>query len=399
MQVGRTGRSMGIDMSHQKLVARINEGHLNWSSELLPQERETLDFALFNSKAKPLIGVDISSSAVKMLELGIAADGSHRVERYAMAQLPREAVTEGNLTKPDAVAAAMREAWFALDTRTRDIVLALPASAATAKKLILPKDASEADIEAQAVSEANLVVPFPMEEVSLDFQVLGPCERSPNDNEVLVVITRKDRVEERVAVAESVGLRTAIMDVDTYATLRAFDQVSFQLPNEGHGQTVAIFDVGHTTTHVNVLHDNKPVYQRDHPFGGQVLTQEISRRFGIPWEEAEEAKRKGMLPDSYEAEVLRPFLDTASQEISRALQLFFASAPQQHVDHILLAGGCSSVPGLDEAVYGKTQIGTIVTNPFAKMAVSGHVKARQLAIDAPALFVACGLALRRFDPV
>lgn len=356
-----------------------------------------MGFGIFSSKSKPLIGVDISSSAVKMLELGVGSDGSRRVERYAIARLPREAVTDGSLTKPEAVEKAMREAWEVLDTRTKEIVLALPASAVTAKKLILPKDASEADIETQAISEAHQIVPFPMEEITLDFQVLGPSERNPTDNEVLVVITRKDRVEERVAVAESAGLKTIVMDVDTYATLCAFDQVAFQLPNGGAGQTVAIVDIGHTTMHVNIMHDNKPVYQREHPFGGQILTQEISRRFGLPWEEAEDAKCKGLLPESFESEVLRPFLDSAAQEISRALQLFFASSPQQHVDHILLAGGCSSVPGLDEAVYSKTQISTIITNPFARMAVSNHVKARQLAIDAPALFVACGLALRRFD--
>lgn len=357
-----------------------------------------MGFGLFSSKSKPLIGVDISSSAVKMLELGVGSDGSRRVERYAIARLPREAVTEGNLTKPEAVEVAMREAWQALDTRTRDIVLALPASAVTAKKLILPKEADEDNIESQAISEATQIVPFPMEEITLDFQVLGPTDRNPNDNEVLVVITRKDRVEERVAVAEAAGLKTVVMDVDTYAALSAFDQIAFQLPNGGKGQTVAIIDVGHTTTHVNIMHDNKPVYQREHPFGGQILTQEISRRFGLPWEEAEDAKCKGLLPESFESEVLRPFLDSAAQEISRALQLFFASSPQQHVDHLLLAGGCSSVPGLDEAVFGKTQISTIIANPFAKMAVSSHVKARQLAVDAPALFVACGLALRRFDP-
>jgi type IV pilus assembly protein PilM len=332
-----------------------------------------------------------------MLELGEVGDGSRRVERYAMARLPREAVTDGNLTKPELVEKALQECWAALDTRTREIVMALPASAVTAKKLILPKDASEADIETQAVSEANQIVPFPMDEVTLDFQVLGPAQRSPNDNEVLVVITRKDRVEERVAVAESAGLKTTIVDVDTYAALRAYDQVAFQLPNEGREQTVAIIDIGATTTHINILHDNQPIYQREHPFGGQILTQEISRRFGLPWEEAEDAKCKGLLPDSFETEILRPYLDAASQEIGRALQLFFASTPQQHVDHILLAGGCSSVPGMDEVVYGKTQTSTLIANPFARMAISNHVKARQLATDAPALFVACGLALRRFD--
>lgn len=353
-------------------------------------------FGLFNSSPRPLIGVDISASAVKMLELG-GGDGTYRVERYAISHLPREAVVDGNIAKPEIIEKAMRECWVALGTRTRDVALALPASAATAKKLILPKDASEADIETQAISEANQIVPFPMDEVALDFQVLETSARSPNDNDVLVVITRKDRVEERVAVAESAGLKTVIMDVDTYAALRAYEQVASQLANGGRGETVAIVDIGATTTHVNILHDNNPIYQREHPFGGQLLTQEISRRYGLPVEEAEDAKCKGLLPDSFESEILRPFLDSASLEISRALQLFFASSAQQQVNHILLAGGCSSVPGLDEVVHGKTQTSTLIANPFAKMAVSNHVKTRQLAIDAPALFVACGLALRRFD--
>lgn len=355
-------------------------------------------FGFLSSRTKPLIGVDISSSAVKMLELGSDGDGAYRVERYTISRLPRESVTDGNLTKPEAVEKALRDAWQALDTRTREIVVALPASAATAKKLIMPKDASEADIETQAISEAHQIVPFPMEEITLDFQIMGPSERNPDENDVLVVITRKDRVEERIAVTESAGLKATIMDVDTYATLRAFEQVSFQLPNDGRDQTVAIIDIGHTTTHLNIMVNGKPAYQREHPFGGQILTQEISRRFGLPWEEAEDAKCKGLLPERFESEVLRPFLDSASQEIGRALQLYFASSPQQRIDHILLAGGCSSVPGLDEAVYGKTQISTLISNPFARMAVSGQVKARQLAIDAPSLFVACGLAMRRFDP-
>ena len=355
-------------------------------------------FGLLTSKTKPLIGVDISSSAVKMLELAATGDGARRVERYAIAKLPREAVTEGNIAKPEAVEQAMRNAWEALGTRIRTVAMALPSSAVTAKKILVPSNATEDEIETQALDEAQHMVPFPLEDITLDFQVLGPSGASQNESEVLVVITRKDRVEERVAVAESAGLKTAIIDVDTYATLSAYEQLVFQLPNSGKGQTVAIIDIGQTTTHINILYDNETVHQREHQFGGQILTQEISRKFGLPWEEAEDAKCKGLLPDSFETEILRPFLDTASQEISRALQLFFTSSQQQHIDHILLAGGCSLVPGLDEAIFAKTQTSTIIANPFGKMAVSGSVSARQLAIDAPSLFVACGLALRRFDP-
>ena len=212
------------------------------------------------------------------------------------------------------------------------------------------------------------------------------------------MLARRERVEERVALAEAVGLKVVIMDVDAFASLTAYEQMAFQLPDNGKGQTIAIIDIGAHTTHVNVLHDGQNVYQREHALGGSALTNEISRRFDLPAEEAEDAKRKGLLPDSYESEVLQPFLDSVAQEIGRALQLFYSATSFQHVDHILLAGGCAAIPGLDDVVHGRIQASTLIANPFAKMAVSSHVKARQLASEAPALFVACGLALRRFDP-
>jgi len=357
-----------------------------------------LQFSILGTRSRPLIGVDISASAVKMLELADAGGGTLRVERYAVTNLPKDTIVDGNIAKPDAVVEALKSTWRALDTRTRDVVMALPAASVTAKKIILPQETSEADVETQAITEANQIVSFPIEDVSLDFQVLGASAKNPQDNEVLVVVSRKDRVEERVAAAEAAGLKAAIVDVDTYAALRTYEQIAFQLPEDGRGQTVAIIDIGATTTHVNILHDNQPVYQREHPFGGQILTQEIARRFDLPMEEAEDAKRKGMLPESYESEVLRPFLDAVSVEIQRALQFFFSSTPFQSVDHILLAGGCSAIPGLDEVVFGKMQTSTLLANPFSKMAISSRVKARQLAADAPSLFVVCGLALRRFDP-
>ncbi|MFN3594646.1 MAG: type IV pilus assembly protein PilM, partial [Thiobacillaceae bacterium] len=223
--------------------------------------------------------------------------------------------------------------------------------------------------------------------------------RSPEENEALVVVSRRERLEERVALAEAVGLKAVIVDVDSFATLNAFEQLAYQLPDNGRNQTVAIIDIGAHATHVSVVHDNQLVYQREHALGGYVLTQEIARRYDLPIDEAEEAKRKALLPDSYESEVLQPFLDAVALEIGRALQLFFGATAYHSVDHILLAGGCAAIPGLDDIVHSRLQTSTLIANPFARMAVSSQVKARQLAADAPALFVACGLALRRFDPI
>lgn len=347
---------------------------------------------------KPLIGVDISSSAVKMLELAESGRDIRRVERYAIARLPKGALTDGSVAKPEVVEATMREAWKAMQTKTRDVALALPAAAVITKKILLPQGASELDIETQVMAEANQMAPFPLDEVSLDWQILGPAPSSPNENEALVVVSRRERLEERVALAEAVGLKAVIVDVDSFATLNAFEQLAYQLPDNGRNQTVAIIDIGANTTHVSVVHDNQLVYQREHALGGYVLTQEIARRYDLPMDDAEDAKRKALLPDSYESEVLQPFLDAVALEIGRALQLFFGATSYHSVDHILLAGGCAAIPGLDDIVHSRLQTSTLIANPFAKMAVSSQVKAHQLAADAPALFVACGLALRRFDP-
>ncbi len=333
-----------------------------------------------------------------MLELAESGRDIRRVERYAIARLPKDALTDGSVAKPEVVEAAMREAWKAMQTKTREVALALPAAAVITKKILLPQGASELDIETQVMAEANQMAPFPLDEVSLDWQILGPAPRSPEENEALVVVSRRERLEERVALAEAVGLKAVIVDVDSFATLNAFEQLAYQLPDNGRNQTVAIIDIGANATHVSVVHDNQLVYQREHALGGYVLTQEIARRYDLPIDEAEEAKRKALLPDSYESEVLQPFLDAIALEIGRALQLFFGATAYHSVDHILLAGGCAAIPGLDDIVHSRLQTSTLIANPFAKMAVSSQVKARQLAADAPALFVACGLALRRFDP-
>jgi len=333
-----------------------------------------------------------------MLELADSGKGMRRVERYAIAPLPKDAVQDGVIAKPEVVEAAMREAWKLLDTKTREVAMALPASSVITKRIMLPGSASDAEIDTQVNAEANQVASFPLGDVSLDYQILGANAKNPAENDALLVLARRERVEERVALAESVGLKAVIMDVDAFATLTAYEQMAFQLPENGKGQIIAIVDIGANSTHVNVLHDNQPVYQREHALGGNTLTSEISRRFDLPTEEAEDAKRKGLLPDSYESEVLQPFLDSVAQEIGRALQLFFSATSFQRVDHILLAGGCAAIPGLDDVVHSKMQTSTLIANPFSKMAVSSHVKARQLASEAPSLFVACGLALRRFDP-
>jgi type IV pilus assembly protein PilM len=158
-----------------------------------------------------------------------------------------------------------------------------------------------------------------------------------------------------------------------------------------------LVDVGANVMNVIILRNDQPVYSREQAFGGYQLTQDIMRNYGMSPEEAEAAKRTNTLPENYENDLLRPFMDNLALEVSRALQFFFTSTQYNSVDHIVLAGGCSVIPGLDEVVANRTQVETRIANPFVDMQLSQTVTAKRLSQDAPSLLVACGLALRRFD--
>jgi type IV pilus assembly protein PilM len=188
------------------------------------------------------------------------------------------------------------------------------------------------------------------------------------------------------------------MDAEFNASQTAYEGMLQVLPDGGKNQTVALVDIGATTMHILVFVNNVMVYAREQSFGGMQLTQEIQRRFGMSYEEAEKAKCKGGLPENYALEVLQPFTETMALEISRALQLFYSSTSYSKMDHIVLAGGGAVIPGLDEAVANRTEASTLIANPFVGMTLSSRVLSAKLAVDAPALMVACGLAMRRFDP-
>ena len=332
-----------------------------------------------------------------MVEIEQAGKNLLRVERYVIESLPKDAVTDGNIMNLEAVAESMRRAWKRIGTRTKHVALALPAAAVITKKIIVPAGLREDELETQVETEANQYIPFALDEVNLDYQSLGQAASGPEDIEVLIAASRKEKVEDRVAAAESAGLKALVMDVESFATQSACEMVAQQLPNAGRDQTIAVVDIGASMMHVNVLRNGQSIYLREQTFGGNQLTQEIQRRYSLSSEEAEIAKRQGGLPENYEAEVLQPFMDTLALEVARAIQFFFSSSQFTQVDHILLAGGCAMIPGLDEIVATRSQSSTMIANPFASMALSTRIKPKQLTLDAPALLIACGLAMRRFD--
>jgi type IV pilus assembly protein PilM len=341
--------------------------------------------------------MDISSSAIKMVELAEAGKSSQRVERYAIEPLAKDSVLDGNISNLESVAETVRRAWKKLGTRTKNVALALPTAAVITKKIVCPAGLREEDLELQVESEANQYIPFALDEVNLDFQVLGPAPSGDAEVEVLIAASRKEKVEDRVAVAEAAGLKALVMDVESYAMQTAFELIRRQLPNDGRDQNVAVIDLGASIMNITVLRNDQAVYAREQAFGGNQLTQDIARHYGLSPEEAENAKRSGGLPDSYDTEVLRPFMESAALEIQRAMQFFFTSTQFNSIEHILLTGGTSTLQGLEDMVSSRTRVNAMVANPFANMSISPRIQLKRLISDAPALMIACGLAMRRFD--
>ncbi len=354
----------------------------------------------FGSKKQAMLGLDISSTAVKLLELSKSSGRSgarYRVEAYAVEPLPANAVVEKNIADVDAVGQAIHNVVRRSGSKARQAAVAVSGSAVITKIITMPASLSDAEMESQIQLEADQYIPYPLEEVNLDFEILGSSEKNPEMMDVLLAASRSENVDDRVAALEIAGLTATVVDVEAYAMENAFTQIADQLPDGGDDQTVAIADIGATTTTLNVLRNGKIIYTREQNFGGRQLTEEIQRRYGLSHEEAGMAKRQGGLPDNYVPEVLEPFKEAMAQQVSRSLQFFFSSSAYNSVDYIVLAGGSSSIPGVDELIEEKIGTPTIVANPFANMSVSSNVKPQGLSNDAPSLMIACGLALRSFD--
>ncbi len=349
-----------------------------------------------SKKSATLLGLDISSTSVKLLELS-RSGGRYRVESYGVEPLPPNAVVEKVITDVEGVGEAIGRLVSRARPGSKLVAVAVAGSSVITKVIEMDAGLSMDDMEQQIRVEADQYIPYPLDEVSLDFEVQGPLEDNPGRVEVLIAASRTENVDLRRDTAQIGGLTARVVDVEAYAMERAYSLLSSRADGDEGPQTVAIVDIGATMTTLNVLRAGKIIYTREQLFGGKQLTEEIQRRYGLSFEEAGLAKKQGGLPDDYETEVLEPFKEAVVQQITRSLQFFFSASQHGDVSNIVLAGGTASIAGLSDLVQTKIGTPVIVANPFVDMALSSKVNAAAITNDAPALMIACGLALRSFD--
>jgi type IV pilus assembly protein PilM len=255
---------------------------------------------------------------------------------------------------------------------------------------------SDVEMESQIQLEADQYIPYPLEEVNIDFDVLGPSTSGTDMVDVLLAASRRENVDDRVAALEIAGLTPSVVDVEAYAMENACTLL-LSGRDEASDQTVAVADIGATTTTLHVLHNGQTNYTREQNFGGLQLVEEVQRRYGMPREEALRKVIESKLPENYGAEVLGPFKEALAQQIGRALQFFYSASRFNRVDQIVLAGGSAGIRGIDDLVEERLGISTLVANPFTHMSTSPKIRLEDLTRDAPALMIAVGLALRGFD--
>jgi type IV pilus assembly protein PilM len=311
--------------------------------------------------------------------------------------LPDNAVVEKNFQDVEAIGETIQKAVKRSGTKARLAAVAVAGSAVITKVINMPANLSENELEQQIQLEADQYIPYPLEEINLDFEVIGPTANNPDSVDVLLAASRSENIETRTDALDIGGLKAKIVDVEAYTVENVAPLLTVQMEDSGEDKITAVIDIGATMTSLNVIENGNLIYTREQNFGGKQLTEEIMRRYGLAYEEAGRLKKSGGLPDNYIPEVLEPFKETIAQQVSRFLQFFYTSGQYNSVDLIVLAGGCASIPAIDELVESQLGIKTVIANPFANMSLSSKVNPQALSKDAPSLMIACGLALRSFD--
>lgn len=350
----------------------------------------------FSSKKLPLIGIDITSSAIKLLEIH-PYDNKLQVASYGVASLEEGAVIDRRIKDEESVARSIKQVIDKTQPSTQRTAVAVPTTAVITRTLNLPIALSDNEMEALIMLEAEQHIPYPLNEVAIDFQRQPPLNLNDENQPVLLVACRKEVTNQLDYILDAAGLEPLVTDVEKFAMERSLGLIVNKLPKQQKNQAnpiVAVADIGAHTSTLNVLCDGKIIYSREQLFGGKQLTDNIQQHYGLSREEADFLKNKSDLPADYSATLLKPFKAALIQQIERQLQLFYSSMPYHAIDSLILAGGSSAIENLPQRLEEQLKVPTYIANPFVDMVLSDKVNAQALAQDAPAMMIACGLAMR-----
>lgn len=366
--------------------------------------------ALFK-RNEPMLGIDISPSAVKLIELSRSGP-RFRVEAFAIESLGEGVMEDRNITDPGEVGEAIKRAWRKSGTRLRRAAVAVPTSSVITRAVPMPVEFKESDIEVNMPIEASQYIPYPIEEVYLDFEVKGPSLTNREMQDVMLVASRRENVDTREAALREAGLIPVVVDVEVYALENMFRLMVDSLPKAGvesgrvsldkaQESLTALVDIGANMTNLYVLQQDHVIFTREQGFGADQLTIRIAESQGLPREQAEQVKRSGQVTDDFAATILEPFKQMLAEQIGHGLQFFFSSdqfvSGHYNLDTIVLIGGGAMIVGLDRVVADLLRITTVAASPFKNMGSATRVNSSALLRDAPLLAVAGGLALRSFD--
>lgn len=347
----------------------------------------------FKPSSKGLVGVDISSTAIKLVELSRIGT-QFQIENYTVEPLRHGAVVERRISDIDEVVSVLGAALDRGRPKTRQAVVMVPSSAAITKRLTLPAGLSDAEIEVRIQHESDKHIPFPFSEVAFDFQRLARGESSDGQQEILLVACRQQDVEQLSAILGRAGLVPAVVDVETFAIERAFALMPPLLAPAAADEAVALVDIGASQSVLHVLYGGSLIYSRDNAVGGRQLTKMISEHYGLTLKEAETAKHQEHLPADYPVQVLAPFIATLAEQMARSLQFYYTAGRTHVVKRMVLVGGSSVIPGLAERLAEACAMPVNVANPLVHMHSAAWIDRQCLATAAPSLLGACGLAMR-----
>lgn len=345
----------------------------------------------FGPSFKPIVGLDISSSAVKAVELRPAGK-RWKIHACGIKPLPEDAVADSQIKDAEAVTLAIQDLFREKKISTKQVATAVSGSAIIIKKIQLPI-MPELELEDQISLEAEEYIPFDIDDVNLDFQILGHEEENMD---VLLVACKKELINNRLAVLEAAGLKPKVLDLDLFAIETAYDHL-LRLAGKGQDEScVALVNVGATLININILTDGVPSFTRDHLFGARHLTEDIERHYRISREEAVRLQEGLEQPEDYQTALLNPFLDQMSLQIGQSLDFYQAAHADNPVKRIILSGGCALLPGAAEFLESRAGVAVQVADP--NMILKGGEAFPEFLAAAPRFLVAIGLALRGNDP-